>query len=159
MAKELVAFRGRAKGLLAGLVLIGIAMTYVAPGVLAELNLTSGYGWSLLRLGHRETHLVNRTGHWLGTTSDYKRSGPAFAFAGERLVIDYGIEPDEGGVGLSLVSLTLPFLLIDEHVWSRRIRGEEHGQVTIEVPETGFYSVRMSFFRFGGSAEVDWTIR
>lgn len=159
MAGQVIEFRGRAKVVVAALVLAFVAATYVAPGVLAQLNLTSGYSWSLLRFGHRETHLVNRTGHWLGTTSSYERSGPAFALAGERLVIDYAIEPSEGGVGLSVTTLTLPFLLTGEQVWSRRVREEERGQVAIEVPETGFYGVRMSFFRFGGSAEVDWAIR
>lgn len=159
MAERVLEFRGRAKGLVAALVLIFVAGNYIAPNVLAQLGLASGYGWSLLRSGHRETHLVNRTGHWLGTTSDYKESGPAFALAGERLVVDYAIEPSEGSIGLSLVSLTLPFLLTDEHIWRRRVRTEEHDQVVIEVPRTGFYGVRMSFFRFGGSAEVDWTIR
>lgn len=150
---------GRAKGVVAGLVLILVAGNYMAPSVLAQLGLASGYGWSVLRFGHRETRLVNRTGHWLGTTSDYKESGPAFALAGERLVIDYAVEPSEGSIGLSLVSLTLPFFLTDEHIWSRRVRTEERDRVVIEVPTTGFYGVRMSFLRFSGSAEVDWAVR
>lgn len=159
MASQVIEFRGRAKGVVAALVLIFIAATYVAPSALAHLGLTSGYGWSLLRFGHRETHLVNRAGHWLGTTSRYERSGPAFGLAGEQLVIDYAIEPSEGGVGLYVTTLTLPFLLTGERVWTHRLREEGRGRAVVELPETGLYSVRMSFYSFAGSAEIDWSIR
>lgn len=159
MASQVIELRGRAKGVVAALVLIFVAATYVAPSALAHLGLTSGYGWSLLRFGHRETHLVNRAGHWLGTTSKSHRSGPAFALAGERLVIDYAIEPSEGGVSLYVTTLTLPFLLTGERVWTQRTREDGRGQVVVELPETGLYSVRMSFLRFAGSAEIDWAIR
>lgn len=159
MATELIEFRGRAKGMVAAAVLIVVVATYTAPALLAQLGLTSGYGWSLLRFGHRETHLVNRTGHWVGTTSRYELSGPALVLKGERVVIDYAADPSEGGVSVSLVSLTLPFFLPGERIWSRRVESEARDQVAVEVPAPGFYAVRLSFFSFSGSAEVDWTVR
>lgn len=159
MARVLVRLHGRAAGVAAGLVLISLVANFVAPGVLAQLNLTSGYGWSLLRFGHRETHLVNRTGHWLGAINAWKWSGPALALAGERLVIDYAIEPREGSLSFSVVAREPPLFLIGETLGSRTVREEERGQIAIELPKFGFYSVWMSFSGFSGRAEVDWEVR
>lgn len=159
MERVLVRLHGRAAAVAAGLVLTFFVASFAAPSVLAQLNLTSGYSWSLLRFGHREMHLVNRTGHWLGATSAWKRSGPALAFAGERLVIDYAIEPREGDLRLRVVALTLPFLLMGETVWSRTVREGGRDQVAVELPKSGFYGVWMSFSRFSGTAEVDWEVR
>jgi hypothetical protein len=139
------------------LVLVGLlGYNWLAPLGLVAFNVSSSYGWSLARFGHRETHLFNQTGPWSGALSRLDWTGPIVALRGETVVIDYDVVHRHGRVSLSLDRGPL---LPGEAVWSESITAERQARVTIEAPETGIYRVSMIFARFDGNAVVRWAVR
>ena len=62
----------------------------------------------------------------------------------------------EGSVSLRLRQYG--WKLFPDTVWSERIRESQKGVLTIEVPATGLYRLRLSYFSFAGSVVIDWDV-
>jgi hypothetical protein len=87
-----------------------------------------------------------------GTT----KAGRFFAFAGEHVILDYGVTRREGGLGIRLGHYD--WSIVPATVWGTTIRGTQEQVVRIEVPETGIYDVRLSYLAFSGDVRLDWSV-
>lgn len=151
-----IRIKGRAKYLLVGLVLFLLIGSWVAPAILSQFVGSSGRGFSFFRIGYVEQHKTNLTGHWLGTSSGSYNTGFLLALEGERIVVDHAFEVREGSVSLSLRHYD--WTISRDSRWSEWIRENRSGVFTIEVPATGLYDLRLSFFAFAGSVVLDWHV-
>lgn len=142
-----------------GVVLLFVALigyNYLGPLGLVAFNVSSSYGWSLARFGHRETHLFNQEGPWSGALTRLDWTGPIVAMQGETIVIDYEVRRRDGRVSLSLERSPVA---LNETAWSASITDDAQDSLTIVAPETGMYRISMLFARFNGNAVVSWEVR
>lgn len=149
--------RGPAKYILVGIVLVLLLGNWFAPALLSQVVGSTGRGFSFFRSGYVEQHKTNLTGHWIGTAKGTYSTGFLLALKGERVVVDHAFDVREGSVALRLRRYgwtTLP-----NSVWSERIRESRNGVLAIEVPATGIYDLRLSYFSFAGSVVFDWHVQ
>jgi hypothetical protein len=155
VARE-IEIKGPAKYLVVGVVATLFLSNWLVPDLVAGVIGKGGRSWRLLRSGHLEGYFHNPTGHWLTAETGSTNTGIFFAFAGERVVIDYGMTSREGSVGVYLAHYD--WSILPDYVWTTRLRETQEQVLQIELPATGIYDIRLSYFNFSGDVRVDWSV-
>ena len=151
-----IKIKGRLRYILIGIVLVLFFGNILFPSMLSEVIGSAGRGFSLFRAGNVEQYKRNLIGHWLGTAKGAYETGFIIALADERLVVRYWAEVDEGTIRLSLNRYN--FTNFFETAWSDSVRRSGDGSFVIDVPSTGVYNLRLSYFSFAGAIELDWAV-
>ena len=139
-----------------GLVVVFFAGNWLAPDLLAGLTGSGDRSWRLLRSGHVERYHRNLTDHWITSEKGTYETGMFPVLGGEDVVVDFDVDRIEGSVGFRLVRYAWGFW--PEYVWSERVRTDQPGRFRIRIPETGLYSLKLSYFRFAGDVAFDWSV-
>jgi len=131
------------------------ALAVGIPWSLMRLGLAREYGWSFLRLGHKEIsrqiNLADRN-----TRRHPILSGPVMASAGETLHLDYRIMPADDSAGAFNVSVRELFGA--NHLWSRRFDASATGSAEVELGPDHLYIIRINYTGYLGTATLDWSV-
>lgn len=96
-----IEIKGPLRYFLLGLVIVFFAGNWLAPDLLAGLTGEGGRSWRLLRSGHVERYHRNLTDHWITAENGTYRTGIFPVLGGEEVVVEFDVDPTEGGVGLA----------------------------------------------------------
>lgn len=129
-----------------------LLFTVGLPWLLMSVGMGREYGWSALRLGHKEFQRRVDLSGGQGIQRIY--SGPLFALRGERAWIDYRIEPERGSVGLSVSKL----FDAGPPVWEDRFEDGVEDEVSVEFDSAGLYQVIIGYRSYLGRVELDWNV-
>ena len=152
-----IEIKGRARYLVVGAVLVLLLGGWLAPSLLSQAVGSGGRGFSWFRGGYAEQHKTNLTGHWIGTAKGTYRAGFVMALEGEQIVVNHDLDAREGDVVLRLWHYD--WSVLPDIVWSENISRDRDSPFIIDVPATGLYQLRLSYFSFAGSVVLDWDIR
>lgn len=156
MAKS-IEIKGRAKYVVVGGVLILLLVSIISPPMLSQVTGSGGRGFSFFRSGFVVQHKTNLIGHWVGTAKGNYATGFILAAKGETIVVKpTAVTVREGRVALRLRQYN-PLTLWD-YVWSGGLREGQTDPITIQVPATGVYDLRLGYVGFAGSIEFDWHV-
>lgn len=150
--------KGKKVGTIAALVLSIVMAPVLYTGVrymFFHLGVSREYGWSLLRIGHKEINLRFKLAAQINKRHRFL-NGPVYAKKGETLRIRYRVSPakdSSGSLGLNLS----PFL-DSRSTWHREFRSPAAGTVKIHFKEGHFYMFALSYSLYLGKAEVDWSV-
>lgn len=129
-----------------------IGFTVGLPWVLMTLGMGREYGWSVLRVGHKEfQRQVDLSG---GEGIQRAYSGPLFALRGERVWIDYRVQPEAGSVGLSVSKL----FDAGPPAWEDRFEAPVEERAAVVLESTGLYQVIIGYRSYLGHVELDWNV-
>ena len=107
--------------------------------------------------GYRSAGLSN--GHYErrfpAILRDMPMIGFAFVRSGERLIIDYDLEVEEGGASFAVWKW--PILANrPRSVGPPKIESSEQGRIEFTAKSMGFYKINMHAYRLQGAITVDW---
>ena len=134
-----------------------LAGNWLAPDLLAGLTGSGERSWRLLRSGHVERYHRNLSDHWITAEKGTYQTGIFPVLGGEDVVVEFGVDRIEGGVGFRLVRCAWGFLG-REYVWLEHVRQDQTGTFRIPVGQSGLYRLELSYFRFAGDVAFDWAV-
>jgi hypothetical protein len=116
---------------------LAIGLAIGVPYTLMWLGLTRQYGWSFLRVGHKE---LNRQVDYTGGRFRPKplSSGPIYVLDGEKLVLDYHIIPTKDSKGS--LDLRVRKLFSSNVVWRRSFDKSSNGRATVPLGPGHFFT-------------------
>lgn len=104
-------------------------------------------GWGLVPFSdHISYSVVNQSNRYLTRTFE--------AEAGDVLTIRYRAFIDFGGLTMTLTSAEIA----TTQVWSKELVGSNIGEVTLQIPRTGSYNLRVRMWDFTGDFDVGWLL-
>lgn len=133
-----------------GALTIVLAIWKGIPLLLYSIGLGREFGVSMLRVGYitLDRDIVFSDGERMSRTF----SGPAVGLEGERLVVNYRVEPDEGD---ATIAVRRSFVVSDS-VWSREFESRASGQQLVRLPATGLYQIYILYRGYTGEVEFSW---
>ena len=121
-----------------------------------RLGLTREYGWSFLRVGHKEISRDVDLGGGRFRPRPF-HSGPVLALGDEKLSLEYRIAPVAGSRG-RLRLYVLQMFGVGGITWRRTFGRASAGHVEIDLGPAHVYMVGIAYGHFLGETQVDWKV-